>query len=73
MYIFKSIRKSQNVILLPLQSMPDESQLSAGILENFRDCLELREKYIKASLQRPEDDPKNLIQDHDVHISWGGL
>lgn len=47
--------------------MTDESDLTAGLLENFRKALQLREKYIKWSLQSPWDDPKNLITDHDVY------
>lgn len=49
--------------------MSNESDLTASLLEGFRRSLDLREKYMKWSLQSPWDDPKNSIMDHDVQLT----
>ena len=51
--------------------MLDESQLTVGILENFRKCLELREKYMTSSLQHVGDDPKNMAEDAELEQAAG--
>lgn len=45
----------------------DEASLASGIYQNFRKCLELRQKYIRFSLQNPLDNPKDEISDPEVH------
>lgn len=51
--------------------MLDESQLTVGILESFRRCLELREKYMTSSLQHVMDDPKNMAADVELDRTAG--
>ncbi len=42
---------------MPLEM--DESFLSAGIFQSLRKCIQLREKYVAAGLQRKSDNPRD--------------
>lgn len=43
--------------------MMDESALASGIYEKLKTCISMRDRYMAASLQRPNDNPINKTRD----------